>query len=125
MLYLVEWSSGHIDATFSTFLPLRYWPVSKQENSIKVILMPTSTITWRFVRLTKSGETLHDIIFQGTVPVPAFTKPVLLVGRENMNRAVHGDVVAIEVFDVNEWKAPTDEVVDQDGASSNPHSPHP
>lgn len=57
-------------------------------------------------------------ILQGTVPVPAFTKPVLLVGRENMNRAVHGDVVVVQVFDESDWKAPTDEVVDQEGASS-------
>lgn len=35
-----------------------------------------------------------------------------------MNRAVHGDVVVVEVFDESEWKAPTDEVVDQEGASS-------
>lgn len=49
------------------------------------------------------------------MPVPGFTKPVLLIGRENMNRAVHGDVVVVEVFDEKEWKAPADEVVDQDG----------
>ena len=52
---------------------------------------------------------------EGSVQVPAFTKPVLLIGRENMNRAVNGDVVVIEVFDEKEWKAPADEVVDQDG----------
>ena len=52
---------------------------------------------------------------QGTVPVPAFTKPVLLQGRENMNRAVQGDVVVVEVFDKSDWKAPTDEVIDQEG----------
>jgi hypothetical protein len=51
---------------------------------------------------------------QGSVPVPAFTKPILLLGRENMNRAVQGDVVIVEVFDEKEWKAPTDEVVDQE-----------
>lgn len=48
------------------------------------------------------------------MPVPAFTKPILLVGRENMNRAVQGDVVVVEVFDEKEWKAPADDVVDQD-----------
>lgn len=31
-----------------------------------------------------------------------------------MNRAVQGDIVAIEVFDEKEWKAPADEVVDQE-----------
>lgn len=33
-----------------------------------------------------------------------------------MNRAVQGDIVAVEVFDEKEWKAPADEVVDQEGA---------
>ncbi|EPQ56056.1 RNB-domain-containing protein [Gloeophyllum trabeum ATCC 11539] len=56
---------------------------------------------------------------EGSVSVPAFTKPVLLVGRENMNRAVHGDIVAIEVFDESEWKAPADEVVDQETTLKN------
>ena len=40
----------------------------------------------------------------------AFTKPVLLIGRENMNRAVHGDVVVIKVFDE---KAFPDAVLDR------------
>lgn len=51
---------------------------------------------------------------EGSVPVPAFTKPVLLIGREHMNRAVQGDVVVVEVFEEKQWKAPADEVVDQD-----------
>ena len=70
----------------------------------------------------KAGE-LHQGHFnanqynylEGSVSVPALTKPVLLIGRENMNRAVNGDVVVIEVLDKKEWKAPADEVVDQDG----------
>lgn len=33
-----------------------------------------------------------------------------------MNRAVQGDIVAVEVFPMSEWKAPADAVVDQDGA---------
>jgi len=42
-------------------------------------------------------------------------KPVLLVGRENMNRSVDGDVVVVEIFPKEEWKAPGEEVIDQDG----------
>ena len=34
-----------------------------------------------------------------------------------MNRAVQGDVVAVEVFDEKDWKAPGDEVVDQESKS--------
>jgi len=33
-----------------------------------------------------------------------------------MNRAVHGDVVAVELFPESEWKSPGDEVVDQECA---------
>ena len=31
-----------------------------------------------------------------------------------MNRAVQGDIVVVEVFSEQEWKAPTEEVIDQD-----------
>ena len=51
--------------------------------------------------------------------VPAFPKPVLLIGRENMNRATNGDIVVVEVFPESDWKAPADEVVDQDGRCRN------
>ncbi|KAI0050008.1 mitotic control protein dis3 [Auriscalpium vulgare] len=69
----------------------------------------------------KAGE-LHQGHFnantfnylEGSVAVPAFTKKVLLVGRENMNRAVDGDIVVVEVFPEKDWKAPADEVVDQE-----------
>jgi exosome complex exonuclease DIS3/RRP44 len=53
---------------------------------------------------------------EGTVRVPALAQPVLLVGRASMNRAVHGDVVAVELLPEAEWRAPAEEVVDQDGA---------
>jgi len=32
-----------------------------------------------------------------------------------MNRAVHGDVVAIEIFDEKDWKVSVDQVIDQEG----------
>jgi exosome complex exonuclease DIS3/RRP44 len=55
------------------------------------------------------------MIIQATVPVPVFDQPVLLVGRENMNRAVHGDIVAVEIFKESEWKYEADEVIDREG----------
>lgn len=45
--------------------------------------------------------------------MPAFKKPILLIIREYMNRAVYDDIVAVEVFEEAEWKAPADEAVDQ------------
>ncbi|KAI9457768.1 RNB-domain-containing protein [Lactarius psammicola] len=56
---------------------------------------------------------------EGSVNVEAYGKPILLSGRENMNRAVHGDIVVVELFSEQEWKAPTDEVVDQESALKN------
>jgi exosome complex exonuclease DIS3/RRP44 len=56
---------------------------------------------------------------EGNVSVPALSKPILLIGRENMNRGVQGDIVVVEVFDKKEWKAPADEVVDQDTTLKN------
>lgn len=32
-----------------------------------------------------------------------------------MNRSVNGDIVVVEVFPESQWKAPGEEVVDQDG----------
>ncbi|WVF69920.1 hypothetical protein IAT40_004704 [Kwoniella sp. CBS 6097] len=51
---------------------------------------------------------------EGTVNVPGLNKPVLLVGREAMNRSVNGDVVVVEILPESQWKAPGSEVVDQD-----------
>jgi exosome complex exonuclease DIS3/RRP44 len=53
---------------------------------------------------------------QGSVNVPAFAQPVLLAGRAALNRAVHGDVVAVQVLPEAQWRAPGDALVDQDGA---------
>ena len=58
----------------------------------------------------------HDTS-KGSVNSTAFNRPVLLIGREHMNRAVDGDLVVIEVLPESEWKAPADEVIDQDGQS--------
>jgi exosome complex exonuclease DIS3/RRP44 len=52
---------------------------------------------------------------QGSVTNPAYSSPILLIGRSNMNRAMSGDVVVVEVFPPTEWRAPGDEVIDQAG----------
>ncbi|KAG2094526.1 hypothetical protein BD769DRAFT_1395086 [Suillus cothurnatus] len=66
-------------------------------SSIEVTSTQTNKTTLRFA-MNASADASTDF-FQGTIPVPAFTKLVLLVGRENMNRAVQGDVVVVGVFD--------------------------
>ena len=37
----------------------------------------------------------------------------MIVGRENINRAVHGDVVAIQVLPESEWRGMTDTIVEE------------
>lgn len=57
-------------------------------------------------------------LHQGSVNVPSLNKPVLLVGKEHMNRATSGDSVAVELLPESEWRASAEEVLDQDGQSS-------
>ncbi|EJF61412.1 RNB-domain-containing protein [Dichomitus squalens LYAD-421 SS1] len=97
-------------------------PAAAARQALYPDYLPTTTL----LAGVKSGR-LHQGHFnanqfnylEGSVPVPGFEKPVLLVGREHMNRAVQGDVVAVEVFDEKDWKAPADEVVDQEATLKN------
>ena len=69
----------------------------------------------------KAG-TLHQGIFnvspynylEGSVHVPAFDKSLLILGRDNSNRAVQGDVVVVEVLPKSQWKAPSTKIVEDE-----------
>ncbi|KAK0537647.1 exosome catalytic subunit dis3 [Tilletia horrida] len=56
---------------------------------------------------------------EATVRSAGIERPILIRGREAMNRAVDGDVVAVELLPKSEWRAPTDVVVDADVALRN------
>ncbi|KAG8814310.1 exosome catalytic subunit dis3, partial [Serendipita sp. 399] len=74
----------------------------------------------------KSGQ-LHQGHFnanqynylEGSVKVAAFDTPVLIAGRQSMNRAMQGDIVAVELLPKSEWRIPGNAVVDQDAALRN------
>ncbi|KAG9199812.1 exosome catalytic subunit dis3 [Epicoccum nigrum] len=74
----------------------------------------------------KAG-TLHQGIFnvsqynylEGSVHVPAFEKSLIVLGRENSNRAVSGDVVVVEVLPQDQWKAPSTKIVEEDTVAKN------
>jgi hypothetical protein len=57
----------------------------------------------------KSGKFTvnRDYWVEGTVAVREFDQFVLIPGLEAMNRAVDGDIVAIEILPQSEWKAPS------------------
>ncbi|KAI9710981.1 MAG: exosome catalytic subunit dis3 [Bogoriella megaspora] len=51
---------------------------------------------------------------EGSVHVPAFDRSLLVLGRENSNRAVSGDVVVVEVLPKDQWKAPSSKLIDEE-----------
>ncbi|KAK2773951.1 exosome catalytic subunit dis3 [Emmonsiellopsis sp. PD_33] len=66
--------------------------------------------------------TLHQGIFnvspynylEGSVQVAAFDKSLLVLGRDNSNRAIAGDVVVVEVLPKDQWKAPSTKIMDEE-----------
>ncbi|KAF1943253.1 RNB-domain-containing protein [Clathrospora elynae] len=74
----------------------------------------------------KAG-TLHQGIFnvspynylEGSVHVPAFDKSLLILGRENSNRSVSGDVVVVEVLPRDQWKAPSTKIIEEEMVNKN------
>jgi len=57
---------------------------------------------------------------EATVKIQKFEKPVLIIGREAMNRSVDGDIVAIGILPKDQWKEKGSErVLDADKALRN------
>ena len=55
----------------------------------------------------------HNFL-EGTISLPRFSKPVLIVGERNLNRAFNGDQVVVELLPESEWKAPSTVVLDSE-----------
>lgn len=51
---------------------------------------------------------------EGLVSLPRFSKPVLVVGQKNLNRAFNGDQVVIELLPESEWRAPSTTTLDSE-----------
>ncbi|KAI1006907.1 Exosome complex exonuclease [Podosphaera aphanis] len=66
--------------------------------------------------------TLHQGVFnvspynylEGSVHVPAFDKSLIILGRENINRAVQGDVVVIEILPKDQWKESSTKIIEDE-----------
>ncbi|KAL0882243.1 hypothetical protein ABMA27_000778 [Loxostege sticticalis] len=54
----------------------------------------------------------RDNFLEGTVSVNGYEKPILLQGHIGINRAVDGDMVAVEIFPEEEWRKPSDIVLE-------------
>ncbi|KAI9844214.1 MAG: exosome catalytic subunit dis3 [Sclerophora amabilis] len=74
-----------------------------------------------------NAGTLHQGIFnvspynflEGSINVPAFEKSLIILGRENINRAVQGDVVVVEILPKDQWKAPSSKIIEEDSLNKN------
>lgn len=56
---------------------------------------------------------------EGTVSVSSMPKPLLILGRENLNRAFNGDHVVVELLPKQKWKKPSTEIVDEETINKN------
>ncbi|KAF2120739.1 hypothetical protein BDV96DRAFT_485402 [Lophiotrema nucula] len=119
--------------------------VSGLENAEELLDMISAAQERREVRSTKAevfypeyftmskmmtgvkNSTMHQGIFnvspynylEGSVHVPAFDKSLLVLGRENSNRAISGDVVVVEVLPKDQWKAPSTKIIEEETLNKN------
>lgn len=111
------------------------------ENADQLLDMISAAKEGREIRDAKAGEnlyqeyfsvskmmtgvkngTLHQGIFnvspynylEGSIHVPAFDKSLLILGRENINRAVQGDVAVVEVLPKDQWKEPSTKIIEEE-----------
>lgn len=99
----------------------------QEARSAKVeLLYPVYFSLSKMMTGIKAG-TLHQGIFnvspynylEGSVHVPAFDKSLLILGRDNSNRAVQGDVVVVDVLPKAQWKAPSTKIIEEEVLNKN------
>lgn len=106
-------------------------PATEEEETIKEkrpneMLYPEYYSMSKMMTGIKNGL-LHQGIFnvspynylEGSIRVPAFQKPLLILGRENINRAIDGDLVVVEVLPKDQWKEPSTQVIEEEAITKN------
>lgn len=56
---------------------------------------------------------------EGQVSTNNLPKPLLILGRENLNRSFNGDSVVIELLPKSKWKKPSTEIIDEEIINKN------
>ena len=51
---------------------------------------------------------------EASIQVHAFSRPLLILGREHASRAIHGDVVVVEILPKDQWKIPSMQIVEEE-----------
>ncbi|KAK7024218.1 exosome catalytic subunit dis3 [Halocaridina rubra] len=91
------------DVTYQGYLFPPHWPMDKIRSSIKAGKLHQGVL-----------KTSRNNFLEANVLVEELEKPVLIQGRLNLNRALHDDVVAIQIFPKEQWSAPSAVVIDQE-----------
>ncbi|KAI6086255.1 RNB-domain-containing protein [Hypoxylon rubiginosum] len=99
--------------------------VSRDKKAVEFLYPEHYTLS-KMMTGTKSGV-LHQGIFnvspynylEASIKVPAFPKALLVLGRENINRAVDGDLVVVEVLPQDQWKEPSTKIIEEETTTKN------
>ncbi|KAF8473463.1 ribonuclease R [Kalaharituber pfeilii] len=101
--------------------------VDEQESKLKGdMLYPDYYSISKMMTNVKSGM-LHQGTFnvspynflEGSVATATLDRSLLILGRENINRAVQGDQVVVEILPKDQWKQPSTKIVDEEAVTKN------
>lgn len=59
-------------------------------------------------------KTSRNNYLEANVMVEGLEKSILIQGRQNLNRALHDDMVAIELLPEEDWSTPSTVVIDKE-----------
>ncbi|XP_071531275.1 exosome complex exonuclease RRP44 [Panulirus ornatus] len=91
------------DASHQSYLYPPHWSMEKIRLAIKGGKLNQGVL-----------KTSRNNFLEANVMVEGLEKSVLIQGRLNLNRALHDDTVAIEIFPEEQWSAPSTVVIDQE-----------
>lgn len=92
-------------------------PPQQDFHTVNEIKYPEYYSTSRIMGGLENG-TLHQGVMsvssynflQGTIQIPSLSKPLLILGRDNLNRAFNGDVCVVEILPKSQWRASLTEI---------------
>ncbi|VEU21265.1 DEKNAAC102143 [Brettanomyces naardenensis] len=95
-------------------------------TNYKEIKYPDYHSAARLIGGVRNGSLHQGIInvssynfLEGSISVPSLPKPLLILGRENLNRAFNGDTVVVEILPKSKWRKPSTEIVDEEVINKN------
>lgn len=91
------------DVTYQGYIFPSHWSMEKIRLSLKSGKLYQGVF-----------KTSRNNFLEANVMIEGFDKPVLIQGRLNINRALHDDVVAVQIFPKEQWSAPSAVVIDQE-----------